>query len=73
MNIIIAIVTLVILFSIPYFFRENENTIKYPLQKKICIQYQPFKIDNNTYTACNFPCDGNCKFKNSKYYINKNG
>ena len=43
--------------------------------KKICTQYQPFKLNEKesgnttpTYIICNFVCNGDCQFKGYEYY-----
>lgn len=36
---------------------------------KNCTQHQPFRISENEYVLCNFPCPyGDCIYKNTKYY-----
>lgn len=46
----------------------HKMIIKNDIKNKICTQYQPFKLDDKLYVTCNFICDGDCRFKDTKYY-----
>ena len=36
--------------------------------RKVCTQYQPFKINDKKSVVCNFNCDGNCQFGPNEGY-----
>jgi hypothetical protein len=50
-----------------YNIKSLNNKIKLEIiQKKICTEEQPFKIDDKLSIVCNFPCNGLCQLKNYK-------
>lgn len=61
------------IFSKEYFKQKKklQKIIPIEYKNKICSQYQPFKLSEKEYVICNFPCNGECEFKDTEFYIKK--
>lgn len=67
LKIIIVIAVFLILGSLQFIFPISKPKYK-NIGKKNCTQHQPFRTGEKTYVICNFICDGNCQYKETKYF-----
>ena len=60
---IISFVGILLFIRLIDFLLNKKKTKPIKFDKKICTEIQPFPISDKKSIICNFPCDGNCKFK----------